>query len=174
MSLDTAVGVGPTIELGGETLTITPRLVRHFGEMEAEIKKERGNPFDAIREASEALKDTDPALLKEIVSNAFMEARNWKYVSMDDIFEWMSNTWRGQRFVIWLTVRDNDREKWTFDHFSQVFSDEFEERYHRDGALAAQKWVSQIEAAISQASGEDELGNSTGSPQSTPEEDPTE
>jgi len=171
MSLDSAVGSGPTIEIGGETLTITPRLVRHFGEMEAEIKKERGNPFDCIREAREALGDTDAGLLKEIVENAFLEARKWKYVSVEEIWEWMAQTWRGQRFVIWLTIRDNNREKWTFNYFNEIFSDEYEDRVRNEGPVEAHKWIANIENAIQQASGDDELGNSNGSPKSTPKKE---
>lgn len=166
MSLANAVGAGATIELGGETLKITPRLVRYFGEMENEIRKDRGNPFDLIRQAAEALKDSDPEILERIIGESFMAAKRWKDVSMGEIWEWMVNSWKGRRYAIWLTIRDND-PKWTFEHFTQVFCDEFEDRYRTEGAKAAQDWMSGIESTIEQIGGEDEVGNSTGSQEST-------
>lgn len=171
--LSRTLGVGPTIELGGRKLTVQSRILRHFAEIEAEIIKRRGNPFDLIREAKEALKEC-PEIMNQFVERAFDEARKWKTVTLLELGEFLNNTWGGTCFSLWLAIRDNDRTNLTLEYVTRQFSDEYEAQLRDFGAEAAQKWKSEIEAAIDQASGGDELGNSTGSPSSSDQTSPSE
>lgn len=160
--LSRAGGVGATIKLGDRTLSVSPRFLRHYAEMEAEVRKLRGNPFDQIREAKDLLKD-DPDLMRQFVEAAFIEAKKNKIVTLADIQEFTEDTWSGGCFVIWLAVRDNDRATLTLEKVTELFSDEFEVRLRRDGEAAAAKWRKEIEGVINSAGGDDEVGNSTGS-----------
>jgi len=169
MGLANTVGAGSTIELGGERLQVSPRILRHYAEIEAEIIERRGDPFDSIRKNKDIFADS-PELLDRFVEKAFDQAKTIREVSLHDIGIYISETWHGQLFAIWLAVRDNNREVWTLDKFVQVFSDEYEERIRVGGEEEARRWMGGIEGTIDKASGEDELGNSTGSPQSTPPE----
>ncbi len=157
-------GVGPTIQLGGRSLTTNAKILRHYAEMEAEIIRKRGNPFDLIRDAKEALRDC-PEIMGQFVTQAFDAAVRWKTVSQQEVHDFLG-TMSGTVFAIWLSVRDNDPATITLEWVKQAFMDQMEAVAREQGALAAQKWQAAIEAAIDQASGDDELGNSTGSPQS--------
>lgn len=156
-------GVGGTITLEGTSYTVDGRILRHYAEIEAEIIKRRGNPFDLIRQAKDALKDS-PEIVREFVSRAFDEALKWRIVSVYDIGLFLEGTWSGTCFALWLAIRDNDRSKLTLEEVSRMYCDEYERRIRKGGAEEAEKWKAEIESVLDQANGTDELGNSTGSP----------
>lgn len=157
------VGVGPTIMLGGRSLTVSGRILRHYAEIEAEIIRQRGNPFDLIRQMSEAMPDRqDMALL--VVTRAFQEAKSWRTVLIPEIGDWLNSTWGGRCFRTWLAVRDNDPDKLTLEEVTRLYSDEYQDIVRTKGAVAAEQWDQSIENAVDQASGDDELGNLSGSP----------
>ena len=153
-------GVGPTIKLGGLTLTANPKTMRHYGEISAEIIRRRGNPMDLIRQAREVL---TPDIVQQFVEKAFEEAIKWKTVTTLQLFEFLQ-TLDGMLFMLWLSVRDNDRSLYTLEHVSMLYLDEYEARLRAGGAKAAQEYEAEIEASLSQADSDNELGNSTGSP----------
>lgn len=160
-------GVGPTIKICGRTLTVQARILRHHAEIEAEIISRRGNPFDLIRQAVDALKDC-PDVLHEFTARAFEEARKWRVATLDDIGEFLEETWAGFCFAIWLAVRHNSPDL-TLELVTQMCSDEFESRLRKGGPAEAAKWRAELHDALNQANGDDELGNSTGSePGETP------
>jgi len=161
-SLASATGKGPTIEIDGQTLSIQPRLVEHFGEVAAEILKLRGNPLDGIREIKDVFVD-DPSVIDHFVRVAFEQTKKWKYVSLEEIGEYLESTWDGQVMGVWMAIRENDPNKWTHSYFRQQFSREFEKRLRSGGENAAAEWLSSIENVINEASDEGELGNSNGS-----------
>jgi hypothetical protein len=107
--------------------------------------------------------------MDKFVEKAFEVSKTLGEVSLEDIGRYITETWHGQLFAIWLNIRDNDRQKWTLEYFTKVFSDEYEDKLQSGGEQAAIEWMSGIEKTIDRASGEDELGNLTGSPPSTPE-----
>ncbi len=99
-------GTGPTIQLGGRTLTVNPKLLRCYGEIEAEIISRRGNPFDLARHAAAAFADA-PETAMLVVSRAFEEAKSWRFVTITEIWKWIDETWAGRCFAVWLAVREN-------------------------------------------------------------------
>lgn len=186
-------GVGPMVKIGGQHWTLTGRILRHYGEIEAEIIKHRGNPFELIRQAAEAFGDRVD-LLDEAFNRAFEQARTWRNVGQVDFFDFL-NTWRGTCMAVWLAMRHN-KPGLTFDEVMGMIGDEVEDRqraaakeardkaaneplpegyleeerevYARDVVVTArskaqQDFLRELERAIDQATGEDELGNSTGS-----------
>lgn len=158
-------GIGPTITLEGETYTVNARILRHYGEIEAEIIKRRGNPFDLIRQACDALSD-HPEHVVAFANKTFDEVLKlrWGAVTLADIGEFLSTTWFGECFSLWLAIRENNPQKLTFKYVSDAFSDEYERRITDDGYESATEWKESIYKAQQQATGTDELGNSTGSP----------
>lgn len=173
--LERAAGVGPTIKLGGQTLQVRCRILEHHAMISAEIAKSRGNPFEMVRQAREAL-NNDEGLIANIVTRILYDAREWQYVTIVDIGRWIAETWAGQCFAVWLSVRDNDPKVWTLEKVTQDLSREYEEITRRDGSEKAEEWLATINRAIDSANGEDELGNSTGSSptEETSEEKKTE
>lgn len=161
-SLSRAAGVGPRITLGGRSLSVRAKLVESLAEIEAEIVKLRGNPFDCVRQAAEALHDK-PDVLDRIVDRAFFEAQRWNFVSQADIQEFMTQSRKGMMFCLWLSVRDNDPSP-TLEEVETWVSNEFSDIFKARGEKEANEWMKSLFSAMNQADGEDELGNSNGSP----------
>lgn len=163
-SIARTAGVGGIIQLGGRSLSVRGRVLRHMAEIEAEIIRRRGNPFDLVRQANEALRADQPELVALFTAQAFQQSMKWRFVTLDDIDDFLGSTWGGRCMRLWLAVRDNDRDTLTLDRVTQMFADEFESIARSKGKKAAYEWQERIDMAIDQADGSDELGNSNGSP----------
>jgi hypothetical protein len=167
-------GIGGIIQLGDRSLSVRGKVLRHMAEIEAEILRRRGNPFDMIRNGIESLRTNPPddersksyieALVAMFTAQAFQQAMRWRVVTLDDIDAFLTDTWSGRCMRLWLAVRDNDRGYLTLDRVSEMFADEFESIARKEGKEAAYKWQEQIDLAIDQSDGGDELGNSNSSP----------
>lgn len=160
--LSRAAGVGPTIQLGGETLQVCGHVLEHHALISAEIAKQKCNPFELIRQCKESLGEDD-GLIQQIVTRIIYESREWQDATLTEMGQWLSATWSGKCFSIWLAIRDNDRKKWTLEKVTQEFSRQYEKIMKEEGVEAAQEWEDKITGSIDKANGDDELGNSTGS-----------
>jgi hypothetical protein len=161
-------GVGPTITLGGRLLAVNTRVLRHYGLIEAEMLKQRGNPFDLIRQLGAALPERE-GLMVVAVQKAFEQVMNWGYVTLPDMYHWMENTPHGRCYTVWLAVQHHDV---TFEWVRDAFWDQYDdlrtsETDVTEGLAKAEGWSDEIFAAVMQASGQDEVGNSSGSPASS-------
>lgn len=153
-------GEGPSITLCGHSLKVSGRVLRHYAEMEAEIiAKRKPTPLDMVRQAREDFAG-DPVAFEVFARVAIQEAKNWATVTRVELAEWMTDTMTGLTFAIWLSVRDNDPDKYTLEKVVRLYMDEEEIRIKKEGEEAAAKLRKEIEDAIDQASGQDELGNS--------------
>ena len=137
--LSRVAGIGPTIRLGGETLTVRGRTLRHYAELEAEIIRLRGDPFDLIRENRKELSRFGDELIEKLFNQIDMK---WRIVKIEEIHEWLT-TLQGRIFSVWQATRHNG-EKHTLDWTK-------EELFR-----SPVKWT-QIESAVNQASGLDEM-----------------
>lgn len=137
--LSRVAGVGPTVQLDGETLTVRGRTLRHYAELEAEIIRLRGDPFDIIRNLREELFRFDDELVEKLFNQIDMK---WRIVRIEEIHEWLS-TLRGRFFSIWQAIRHNGA-KHTFDWTAETLSH------------SPAEWA-QVERAVNQASGLDEV-----------------
>lgn len=161
--LSRAAGVGPTITLSGHTLSVKGRILRHYGEIEAEIIKRRGNPLTWFRNAKTEI-GNDPAMLRVLAETAFDKGKDYAVVTRAEISRWL-DTQSGACFQVWLAVRDNDREKWTLEAVTRVYCDDLEDAIRKAGdkpgagSAAYEARKQEIDDAINQASGEDPLGN---------------
>lgn len=158
-----SAGVGPMVTLGGRKLSINAKILRHYALIEAEIIAARGNPFDLIRQLGDAMPDRDD-LARAVVSRAFVEAKSWRMVSIDEMFDWLDNTTAGRCFRTWLAVKDNDPTSLTLEAVSGMYLDEWERIALSEGPAAAEQWDTMISRGIDTAEGRDELGNSNTSP----------
>ncbi len=153
-------GEGPSVTLCGHTLKVSGRVLRHYAEMEAAIvSKRKPTPLDMVRQSREDFAG-DPAAFEVFARIAIQEAKNWAVVTSVELQEWMAGTMTGLMFAVWLSVRDNDPDKYTLKKVTELYMDEAEDRIKKDGADAANALREEVEAAIDQASGQDELGNS--------------
>ncbi len=139
--LSRVAGVGPTVWFGGETLTVQGRTLRHYAELEAEIIRLRGDPFDIIRKWRKELSRFGNELIEKLFNQIDVK---WRIVRIEEIHEW-SATLCGRVFSIWQATRHNG-EKHTFDWTAETLS------------RSSIEWA-QIERAVNQASGLDELGS---------------
>ena len=158
--LSRPLGAGPHVTIGQHSLRLDGRILRHYAEIEAQILHRRGKPHDLIRGLSETFQGSDDAI-QAVTDAAFEAAKSWAVVGGRDYAEWV-DTWPGQCFTIYLAVRDNDRKFYTLDKVTEIVSDEYEKVLRSDGNHAAAEWLGGIIDGINQASGDDELGNSTG------------
>lgn len=138
--LSRVAGIGPTIRLGGETLTVHGRTLRHYAELEAEIIRLRGDPFDLIRKRRKELSRLGDELVEKLFNQIDVK---WRIVRIEEIHEWLSSL-SGRVFSIWQAIRHNG-EKHTLDWTTETLS------------RSSVKWA-QMEKAVNQASGLDELG----------------
>jgi hypothetical protein len=161
MGIANATGAGVPLELFGTSYMASPRLLRHYGEIENMIRIERGNPFDCIRDAADSLSD-NPDLMQVFIERAFGEAKKWRSIDIVEMFQWIGWTFKGRAFGIWLSVRDND-ECPAWGDFFTLFCDEYEHLMAEGGPEKASAWVNGLEGTIATINGEDELGNSSGS-----------
>lgn len=148
-------GVGPSITLCGKSYQVRGKTAEYYASMEAEIIKTRGsNPFEILVEASANIR-SDPEILRQIVRELADRCKSWRFVDDIDVFDF-GRTSRGRSLHLWLCIRDNegapDRDECHVQYMREIAS----------RGRTAQAWQDEIDKAISQASGEDQLGNSTG------------
>ena len=164
--LSRAVGVGPTMELCGQTFSVKGRVIRSYAEIEAEIIRVRGNPFDYLIHIKDTISGMDSkdseGLMRVAIQEGYKEAKKWRYVSGGEIAEWMNETFRGQCFMVWMCIRHNNREVLTLEKVTELYCDELEAAASSTGEDGRDKKKEEIFSAIDQASGDDQLGNSTG------------
>lgn len=159
-------GVGPMITLGGHTFQTSTRILRHYAHIQAEMLKQRINPFSMIRMLAAEMPDRQD-LAQIAVSSAFNKAMDWGWVSEPDMFDWMQNTTHGRITTVFLAVEGCNEPKPTFDQIRKLYCDEWDDVRVRDGVAAAERWALELFDRIAQATGSDEVGNSSGSPSST-------
>ncbi len=104
--------------------------------------------------SAEKLK-SDPALLQMVLRELGRQAKAWRFVDYLDIYDFLA-TPRGMALHIWLCIKNAPGAPSQDECYVQ-FMQEVNSRGGR-----AHEWQSEVESAIKQASGEDQLGNSTG------------
>lgn len=169
MGIQEMVGAGPTINFAGEELTVSGKTFRHLGEISAQMMAERPKPFDSIRELAPIWK-SEPELAKSIIEECFLQAKTWNSPTLFEIMEYFLESWNGQIMGYWLSIRDNDRQKWTLQKFREEFCDEYERITRKSGFDSAKEWTVEWSKKIDMASGDGEMGNSYGSPNHSPEQ----
>ncbi len=153
--LSRVAGVGPGVTLGGKTWQIRGKTAEYYAAMEAEVIKTRGsNPFEMLVESSVALK-SDPELLRQVVRELADKCKSWRFVDDLDMWDFL-RTARGRSLHLWMCIKHNT---------GAPDRDETHVQYMRELAVKgkdAQAWQDEVDNSIRQASGEDQLGNSTG------------
>lgn len=169
-------GVGGLFTIGGQSFTVNGKILRHYAEIEAEIRKQRGNPLLHLRELLGDLASNEGALTAVVVT-ALQSVKRDNFVSLGEIGEFLSNTMTGRCMSVWLAIRQHDPKELTFSKVSQMFCDEFERQMNMAPKLddkgnptepfgydRAEGWWNEFQECLKQAEGVDQLGNSTGSP----------
>ena len=155
--LSRALGTGPTITLCGQTFSVQGRLIRHYAEIEAQMIKERPDPFQLMREGVSAFQD-NPEGMRFFVRECYDIAKTWKSVAGHEIRDWL-NTFKGNCFAVWLCIRHNNPEYLTLEKVTELMLDDAEKIAREKGEAARAAKQAEIERAIDQASGTDTLGN---------------
>lgn len=180
-----AAGVGPTIQLGGKTLTVSGKILEHYALFEAEVLRQRDDPVSlamkgiaagqqvaaeraAQMDAKErttflaAFREINEQSNRRLLEIAYDKAKQWRFVAPEEIQQWL-NTFAGTCFCLWLAVRHNGDE-YTLENVTKLLLQRFA---HESQAEV----ITQVQSAIDQASGEDYRGNSTGPASTGPNPD---
>ena len=102
----------------------------------------------------------DKDVMREIIRESVQSIREASRVTLAEQTDWLNSTLRGYCFLVWQCVKHN-ADDLTLDKVTELIFRDQEELARRGGPKAGSAKRREIEAAIDQASGEDELGNST-------------
>ncbi len=157
-----------TLKLGGKEWQVNARLARHYGEAVQYILAKRPDPHEEFRKSAHLYAD-DPALLalmvKATVEQATTAARNMVTQAEIDMF---FDTSEGTAFSFWMAIRQKSPDgEWTptLEEVMGMLTDEADKLAEAMTELEADMIVkAKVDQAVSQASGEDLRGNSTGLP----------
>jgi len=151
-----AAGVGPTITLGGRTWTVRGRTVEFYALLEAEIIRQRGDPFKLLAESARTLRDekgaVDRVSLDALASSIAAHFRSWNSATYADYAQFW-NTPAGDAFRIWAAIRQEDKDlspQQVLFWLMEMLTNEGE-----GGAKKRDEWLD----AIDQATGIGTLGN---------------
>lgn len=160
------------ITLGGRKFKAKGRLARYYGEIEQHLLSQRADPFQVVREHLSEFADNKE--LQEVMMRAAVaEACRMKTVTGLELREWM-NTVPGTAYISWLAIRDDapdvtreQIQEWLLEDIDDVTQKlaEIEDLRPEDAQERAQERVmGELHDSLDRASGEDQMGNSTGPP----------
>lgn len=156
--LSRTAGIGPRVTINGKEYQVRGKTNRFYTEVEAELLKLRGDPFEMIVEAGKQAKlHQDVDLLNQIADVITAKFRNWRVMTYWDYIEFM-NSPTGDALTVFHCLKQDDPTL-TFDEVKYWLT--------TTRILGDKKGSEEIDAvfkAINVASGEDQLGNSTGQP----------
>ena len=165
--LSRIAGIGPPIRLGGREFVNRGRTLEYDATVEAEIIGLRGNPCDLIVAACSALK-AEPggfSMIEMVVNQVAEKFRNWRFVTYGDMRDF-SDTPRGDAFQVWFAIKADAKDvsikqvqHWLRELKAKPAPKDAAGK--QTGPSGFDKYV-EIMNSIDLASGDDELGNSTG------------
>jgi len=164
--LGRAIGAGVPIQFSGETLILDPVTVSDFGLIEQELLSRRPNPMDLTRKEAQAfildaaklgssaedefLRKQYIAMAEKIMADGMAAARKANGIKPTEVAEWL-DTFDGVQFTLWLKLDQRYPDRFfTLDKIKEVMQSMQEDEIER------------LKKLRDQASGLDELGNSTG------------
>lgn len=173
--LSRTAGCGPLITLGDRTFSTSTRILRHYARIEAEMLKRRIDPFEMLRRLCDQLPERQD-LAQMAIAQVFAQAMQWGFFTESDLWHFLQDTTHGRVMSVWLAVEHNEPHP-TFDEVRELYCNHYDDLRTSvadpvEGLAIAEQWADGIWSAITQATGEDELGNSHGSPSSTGGESP--
>ena len=149
-------GVGPRVTLNGKSYQVRGKTNRFYAEVEAEILRLRGDPFQMLIDAAIRGKATnDETLLSRIAESVAGNFRNWRVMTYSDYWDFL-NSPMGDAFLVFHCLHKDDPEL------------KFEDVHHYlaqirlRGGKEKEQELKSLFAAIHSASGDDILGNSNG------------
>jgi len=144
--LPRAAGSGVPVKIRGETLLIAPLTLRDIGTIKQHLLKRWTNPIELVMPS---VKDLPEPLARELLFRAYDDAKKLEKVSDADVDAFTVSV-EGLAFQLWLSLQHSYSGKYTLEDVEQLL----------DGLTPEE--VSGLAAAMQQASGMDDLGNSTG------------
>jgi hypothetical protein len=157
--LSRTAAVGPRVTLNGKEYQVRGKTNRFYAELEAELLKLRGDPFDLIVEAATRAKlDKDAELLNNVANIVTAKFRNWNTMTYSDYLEFM-NSPTGDALTAYHCLRE-DAPELTYDEV-KFWLVKVKCITQKDEEIAE---MQALFKAIEVASGEDQLGNSNGQP----------
>ncbi|MHC4406551.1 MAG: hypothetical protein ACYTG0_43555 [Planctomycetota bacterium] len=156
--LPRAAASGVPVNFKGETVLVAPLTIRDLGTIKQHLLKGWVNPIGLVLPV---VKDLPESLAREMLTRAYDDARNPEKVSDADVDQFMSSI-EGVAYQLWLSLRHNYQDKYSLEDVWDGL----------DGMSPED--LEAMRAAASQASGMDDLGNSTGraGQETTPDAEP--
>lgn len=154
--LSHVAGIGPRVTVNGKSYQVRGKTNRFYAELEAELLKLRGDPFDMIVEAAKRGNiDNDPTLVRKVAEVVVTQFRNWRTMTYKDYAIFMDSA-TGDALTVYHCLKQ-DAPELTFEDVKHVIT---EMRFSNSDA--AREELNALFTAIEQASGENPLGNSNG------------
>lgn len=151
-------GVGPRVTINGKDYQVRGKTNRFYAELEAELLKMRGDPFEMIVEAGRRARiDKDEALLNNVADVIAAKFRNWRVMTYRDYLEF-ANSPTGEALTVLHCLKQDSPELTLAD------VKDYLARVKLEGTDEQGEEMKALFDAIQVASGEDLLGNSNGQP----------
>lgn len=144
--LPRAAASGVPVKFKGETVLVAPLTIRDLGTIKQYLLKDWVNPIELVLPV---VKDLPEALAREMLFKAYDDARKAEKISDVEVDAFM-NTIKGVAYQLWLSLRHNYQDKYSLEDVLKGLDD------------MTQDDLEAMLAAMKQASGTDDLGNSTG------------
>lgn len=139
-------GGGVPIEFDGQMIVLEPLTMKDFATIEQHLLSKRQNPLDMVKSRLEGL---EPEVQKHLLELAYQDSKRMTTISPAEVGGFM-DTVDGLAFTIWLCVQRSHPGRWTLENV---------ENYVKSQSVLG---IQNMLRARDQASGLDELGNSTG------------
>ena len=141
-----AAGSGVSIEFNGRTLILAPLSLKDFGLIENHLLSQQLNPLDLVKVV---VKDLPPELAAGLLRDAYKDAKQMNMISAAAVAEWI-DTFDGMAYTMWVCLNKTYPNEFELADVVQIMQELTEDELERMKNLR------------DQASGIDELGNSTG------------
>ena len=155
----TTGGLTQTITLNGKEYTLCVRLVGQERRMEDYVLSLRDDPIDI---ASKACAKVPSEMHEAIWSAAIKQASRNRVVSSEEMEDFRRSI-QGTAYMLWDCIQEHHKEEVKTPEDALALMENEAERVATEGGQeAVEAWLAGLQLKIQVASGEEDLGNSSG------------
>ncbi len=141
-----AAGGGVPIEFDGVMVVLPPMTLRDLATIEQYMLSQRPNPLEVVKEHLDGM---DSEAKKQLLEMAYRDLKNSTTINPEDMMVFLCRL-EGIVMCYWLCLEKSYPGRWTHDRVREIFMDMTDEQ------------LGYYMRVRDQASGMDDLGNSTG------------
>lgn len=149
-------GGGVPIRFDGEDVVLEPLVLKDLATIEQHLLAKRKNPLQMVQENLGNMQELDVEVQKHIIDRAYDDLKRQTTVSAQEVSEFIETT-EGLAFTLWLCFGRSHPGRWKLDYIKEKIE------------TMSMPDVMVMLRARDQASGLDEMGNSTGQSHEQPQ-----